>query len=618
MKLINSKVTAIAAAVSLGVSASASAGQGNRIPYDVWAADQSNSVTGMTSRGVNGSYVWVWNSEDVEKQLNNGKDALPLKCDGTNRVNKAGTGCDIWDIFPRGLNEIGTGETLGTLSPESAPNFGKLHGMLPDPQNRYMNVNMFAPGGGYVGIMDGATKEAVALFRVTSSGTGNTMHMTFWNSTGDAIYIANLGGRVLERIDIERDDDGTITNAIFRRDASLFIGKAPAVVKHATAFSSTGGVQDGYGRTLNLVGEVSAADYSAAALSKLTPAGYCKENGCIPNVGDLPGENDAPNGGRPNTVIVCPIASDDGNIYITVGGGGLLVADGTTEPMNIVAEYEQEIFNGAGCGGIQVGNNIWLNAGASAGEASTTDPTKKGGSEQSTFTMYTIDDSMIGDGPYMRNSPAPNEVYKDTDDTDGNGANTTTIGNTECAAGIGQCTSNTTGQLPGVSTRRDAHGMARTVDGAYIHNVDRIQNIVEVFDTANQTRIGTYDLTSGNGRGNGKGACADKSVTDDAGLPGNDPAPDLMGMDPNGNYLVFAARGPAPVSVTHAAQGSCPGVGIIKLDKGGSTGQLAGVLRTTNPVDTAPVSATGGHMYTGAERSDPHGASIRTRVEDIK
>ena len=198
-------------------------------------------------------------------------------------------------------------------------------------------------------------------------------------------------------------------------------------------------------------------------------------------------------------------------------------------------------------------------------------------------------------------------MYKDTDATDGNASNTLTIGNT-----VGTDLVNTTGQLPGTTTRRDAHGMARTMDGAYIHNVDRIQNNVEVFDTTTLART-TYDLTSADGQGVGTGPCHAASVTDDAGLPANDPAPDLMDTTPDGKYLVVALRGPIPVSVTHSAQGSCPGVGIIELLDGGEYGKLAGVLRTTNTVDTAPMSAAGGHAYTGDEHSDVHGAAVRMK-----
>jgi hypothetical protein len=233
---------------------------------------------------------------------------------------------------------------------------------------------------------------------------------------------------------------------------------------------------------------------------------------------------------------------------------------------------------------------VWLNAGASASGA---------GATQSTFTMYTIDDTGFGSSANGPNTPAPDLIYKDS-------TNTATIGN------VGGTAPNTTGQIPGNTTRRDAHGMARTLSGSHIHNVDRIRNNVEVFDTATGANT-TYDLTSADGQGNGVGACAAASVTDDAGLPGNDPAPDLMDTTPDGKYLVVALRGPIPVSVTHAAQGSCPGVGIIEVLEGGASGRLAGVLRTTNTVDTSPVAAPGGHAYTGIEHSDVHGAAVRMK-----
>ena len=120
--------------------------------------------------------------------------------------------------------------------------------------------------------------------------------------------------------------------------------------------------------------------------------------------------------------------------------------------------------------------------------------------------------------------------------------------------------SNDSGQKPGTTTRRDSHGTVATVDGKYVHTVDRIQNVVEVFDSATYERT-TYDLVSMDGKSGMSGPagpCFARSVLDDGGLPLNDPAPDLLEATPDGKYLMVAFRGPAPVSVTHSAQGSCP------------------------------------------------------------
>ncbi len=570
------------AVMAITVADPAEAGGGHKVGYEVWGADQSNSVAGADARGVDGSFMWVWNSEDISRQISRGTLAQSLGCDGNNVPGEGP--CDIKDVFPGALVEYDENGATDTVLSDYL--YGRLHGMVPDPQNRYMNVNLFGPGNGFVGIVDGETKEAVALFRVTGTTAGQRVHMSDWNSDGSAILIANLNGKVLERLDITRDQDGTITGVAFNQAAGLGVGKDLDITAKAKVYLGSNGQDNA------MLGAI-VGNYADADLGNLTPAGKCRENGCDNGP-------DGSSGGRVNNVIICPIVSKHNNAYITFGGGGLLIADTSTTPMAIVGEYGQEVVNGAGCGGVQVGHRMWLNAGISASGT---------GAEQSTFTIYTIDDQAFGT-VQPENTPAPAVIYKDSDARDDNAANTATIGNIE-----GDPEPNTTGQLPGTTTRRDSHGMTATVNGRYVHTVDRIQNIVEVINTDNHQRF-TYDLTSRNGLGHGVGACEEASVGDDLGLPINDPAPDLLEATPDGRYLVVALRGPVPVSVTHSAQGSCPGVGIIHLEGGGHHGKLVTVLRTTNTVDDTPVVAPGGHDYTGAEHSDVHGASVRLRVED--
>ena len=109
--------------------------------YEIWASDQSNSVSGESSTGVNGSYLWIWDAPSVKSQLNNQNDAVPLSCTPDATVGP----CDLWDVFPPSLVETGsigvTGNVLGDL-----PKFGRLHGMIKDPQARYVTANMYAPG----------------------------------------------------------------------------------------------------------------------------------------------------------------------------------------------------------------------------------------------------------------------------------------------------------------------------------------------------------------------------------------------------------------------------------------------------------------------------------------
>jgi hypothetical protein len=539
--------------------------------YEIWGSDQSNSVAGVDSPGVKGSWLWIWNSKDVERQIKSGEIAKPLGCDGQNLPGKGP--CNLNDIFPSTLLEHDSnGQTTKTLS--DAESFGRLHGMLPDPQNLYMNANIFSPKGGYVGIIDGETKEAIALFRVTGSNAGRSVHMSFWNSDGSALLVANLHGKILERIDVTRDSQGKITDVVFNQAASLGVGKNMKVQDTAKVY--LGKNSQGKSMLGSIVGS-----YNADALGNLTPNGLCKEDQCI--------DEEEKSVRRPNNVIICPIISDNDNAYITFGGGGLLIADTKATPMKIVGEYDNKNINGAGCGGVQVENNMWLNAGVSASGA---------GANQSTFTVYTIDDSQFSNKANKPNFPLAKVVFKDS-------SNTKTIGNMDSDK-----SENSTGQLPGETTRRDAHGMTSTISGNYIHNVDRIQNNVEVFDTKSFERY-TYDLTSLDGQGKGIGVCSAFSVMDDPDLPKNDPAPDLLENTPDGKYLVVALRGPMPVSVNHAAQGSCPGVGIIELLDNGKSGQLVTILRSTNTIDTAKVQSPGGYDYKGSEHSDIHGAAVR-------
>ena len=543
----------------------------------MWASDQSNSVPGQEKLGIKGSFLWIWDSDDIETQLAGGPDATPIGCEpGT-------TGpCDLIDLFPQDLVESTSGTQLKDLS-----GFGRLHGVIKDPQQRYVNANIFAPGGGYIGVIDTRTKEAVALFRATEFNGARSVHMSFWNKDGSAIIVGNLNGKAIERINVERDPDGIITQLSFDKSATLGLGKAQSVTADAAVFTGV----NAHGNPL--IGQT-IGDYLNADLSDFTPNSVCKENGCDG------GANDGDKGGRGANLPICSIPSMDNDLtYITLAGGGLFVVDASQTPLKIVGEYGKEVIYGAGCGGVQAKGKMHVNSGVSASGL---------GADQSMFAVWQLDDEdYLGPTMNPQNEPLPAVVFEDED-------NTATGGN---LVGV---PSDPSGQIPGQTTRRDSHGTAATVDESYVHVVDRVQNVVESFDVESFKRV-TYDLTSKSGK-NGltgqPGACAAKSVLDDENLPINDPAPDLSETTPDGKYLMIAFRGPAPVSVPHSAQGSCPGVGVVELLPNGKGGRLVGVLRSTNTVVDAVVitdaSFPGGIAYSGAERSDVHGAIVVSKV----
>lgn len=554
----------------LSFSSQSEAGKGGKITYELWASDQSNTVAGKAALGVDGSLLWIWDNTAIENQINGGPVASPIPCAGT------AAPCDTNLVFPAGLSEH---NEFNTPTGNARPLAGRLHSAFIDPQQKYALLSFFAPGGGMIGVMDAETKEAIALFRATQTGTGRANHMSFWRFDGLAILVCNLDGRIVERIDVTRDASGRITAMTYNMNAGLGVGKGQTVVEPPRVYLGHNAVGH------PLIGGIQAGN---SDFSDLTPNGFCKENGCIT------GPNGS-SGGRPNNAILCPIpANDNALVYVTLAGGGLLVIDSSTTPMAIVAEYGNEVINGAGCAGTQANGLIHLDGGVSAGA---------GGLTQSTYAVYVLPHEAFPFAPEhnSENQPLPVVVIKDP-------TNTMTNGNHDHSG----ASANATGQIPGITTRRDAHGVVATVDEKYVHTGDRIQNKVEVVKTSGQSKpVAIYDLTSENGKGQGVGPCAAASVTDDPGMPLNDPAPDLISRSPNGDYLFAALRGPAPVTANHAAQGSCPGVGIIKLEQGGKSGRLHAVIRTTNTIDTAPSAPPGGYAYVGRERSDVHFIDIR-------
>lgn len=80
--------------------------------------------------------MWIYDSDDIERQLKDGTLAPPLSCTPNDSVGP----CDILDIFPQDLEDSG-GNALSTI-----PEFGRIHGVIGDPQNLYVVANMFTPG----------------------------------------------------------------------------------------------------------------------------------------------------------------------------------------------------------------------------------------------------------------------------------------------------------------------------------------------------------------------------------------------------------------------------------------------------------------------------------------
>ena len=125
----------------------------------------------------------------------------------------------------------------------------------------------------------------------------------------------------------------------------------------------------------------------------------------------------------------------------------------------------------------------------------------------------------------------------------------------------------------------DSHGMASV--GRYIWSADRAGNNIEIIDTLSNLSVGSVDLvTSAN----------------------SDPAPDLMDVAPDGQYVFVGLRGPAPLTGNdknaNNAKGTIPGVGVVHVDAGGKVGHYKGQAAITN-------------MKDGKETADTHGIAVR-------
>ncbi|MGA6829352.1 hypothetical protein ACO9S2_17310 [Nitrospira sp. NS4] len=67
---------------------------------------------------------------------------------------------------------------------------------------------------------------------------------------------------------------------------------------------------------------------------------------------------------RPDTSPICPITEASSRYaFVTLRGGGLVVMDVTTTPMKAVAMLDNNQIHPAGCGGVQVGDTMYINSG---------------------------------------------------------------------------------------------------------------------------------------------------------------------------------------------------------------------------------------------------------------
>ena len=231
-------------------------------------------------------------------------------------------------------------------------------------------------------------------------------------------------------------------------------------------------------------------------------------------------------GERPDTSPICPITESSSRYaFVTLRGGGLLVFDVTATPMKAVAMLDSNQIHPAGCGGVQVGDTMYINSGGGWPVAPLS------------YDVYALDISGLP-------AKVSAKLVSQRDDK-----------------------------------FADSHGMIGV--GRYVWSADRAGNNVEIIDTLSNFSVGSIDL-----------------VTE----ANQDPAPDLMDIAPDGQYVFVGLRGPNPLTgndkVAHNAKGTIPGVGVIHVDAGGKVGHYKGQAVITNKKDDK-------------ETADTHGLAVR-------
>ena len=242
---------------------------------------------------------------------------------------------------------------------------------------------------------------------------------------------------------------------------------------------------------------------------------------------------------RPDNAPICPLIESTSRLaFVTLRGGGLFVVDSRATPMRIVAEYDRATIHGNGCGGVEGRGKMYLDSGGGTA------------ANMSEFDVYafTLADFAMPTAAFCTfaqpNTPAPKLVVSQDD-----------------------------------REHTDAHGVALTKHGRYLWVADRAGNRVVVVETATDELVGEFPL---------------------AGDLSDDPSPDLLALAPSGNRMFVTLRGSLPLSGDpHASTGSTPGIGVIRVEAGGRTGELQAIARISN-VDAG-----------GVERADPHGLAIR-------
>ena len=152
---------------------------------------------------------------------------------------------------------------------------------------------------------------------------------------------------------------------------------------------------------------------------------------------------------RPDNAPICPIIEGTSQYtFVTLRGGGLFVVDSTKTPMEIVAEYDDDVVAANGCLGAEVPGKMYIDSG--------------GGTATNLFQANLYAFPVTGFSPANPpNTPAPRVIFSED------------------------------------VAEADAHGAALTKDQKYLWIADRGRNFLFVVDTATDAVVNRIPLETG-------------------------------------------------------------------------------------------------------------------------
>ncbi|HEX6623742.1 MAG TPA: hypothetical protein VF064_08520, partial [Pyrinomonadaceae bacterium] len=138
--------------------------------YEVWMTDQNNTAGfgAAAPRGTHGGRLLIYEGSDLDAPGGPANSALVI---------------DFAALYAVGGPHNATGA-----------NVVRPHMAVPSPDHRFVAVAFVASG--HVAILDGASKQSRALFRMSAgAGGARQAHAGFWLPDGSALVVANQNGK---------------------------------------------------------------------------------------------------------------------------------------------------------------------------------------------------------------------------------------------------------------------------------------------------------------------------------------------------------------------------------------------------------------------------------------